>query len=257
MTFETLLISKQEGFARIQLNRPSALNALNSRVLQELFDALSGLDNDNDVKCSIITGNEKAFAAGADIKEMMEKNGETMYNDDQFAPFYKLRTIKKPVIAAVSGFALGGGCELVMACDIVIASENAKFGQPEINLGVIPGMGGSQRLTRAVGKVRAMELLLTGEMFTADEALRWGLINKVVPNEFLQDEATALALKIASKPLMAIIASKAAVNKADDLSLAEGIAYERRAFADLYDTQDQKEGMRAFVEKRKAVWKNL
>ncbi len=257
MTFETLLITKQDGFARIQLNRPNALNALNSRVLQELYDALSGLDNDAEVQCSIITGSEKAFAAGADIKEMMDKTGETMYNDDQFAPFYKLRLIKKPVIAAVSGFALGGGCELVMACDIVIAGENAKFGQPEINLGVIPGMGGSQRLTRAVGKVRAMELLLTGDMFTADEALKWGLINKVVPNEFLQEEAAALAKKIASKPLRAIIASKEAVNKADDLSLAEGLSYERRAFADLYDTHDQKEGMKAFVEKRKAVWKNM
>ncbi|MFA5833764.1 MAG: enoyl-CoA hydratase-related protein [Bacteroidota bacterium] len=256
MAYETLLISKQDGFALIQINRPQALNALNSQVLRELFEALSALDNDSDVKCSVITGNEKAFAAGADIKEMMEKNAEKMFNDNQFEPFYKLRTIKKPMIAAVSGFALGGGCELVMTCDIIIASESAKFGQPEINLGVIPGMGGSQRLTRAVGKYRAMELLLTGDMFSADDALKFGLVNKIVPNEFLLEEAKAFARKIASKPLMAVITSKEMVNKADDLSLEDGIKYERRKFANLYDTEDQKEGMKAFVEKRKAVWKD-
>lgn len=256
MTYETLLLTKHDGFAIIQLNRPQALNALNSQVLKELFDALSVLDNDNDIKCSIITGNEKAFAAGADIKEMMEKNGEQMFNDNQFEPFYKLRTIKKPIIAAVSGFALGGGCELVMACDIIFASESAKFGQPEINLGVIPGMGGSQRLTRAVGKYRAMELLLSGDMFSAEDALKWGLINKIVPNEFLLEEAKSLAKKIATKPLMAIIASKEMVNKAEELSLEEGIKHERRRFADLFDTEDQKEGMKAFVDKRKAQWKN-
>lgn len=256
MTYETLLISKQDGFALIQLNRPQALNALNSQVLRELYDVLHELDSDNDVRCSVITGNEKAFAAGADIKEMMEKNAERMFNDNQFEPFTKLRTIKKPMIAAVSGFALGGGCELVMACDMIIASESAKFGQPEINLGVIPGMGGSQRITRALGKYRAMELLLTGDMFSADEAMKWGLINKVVPNEFLLEEAKALAKKIASKPMLAAIANKAMVNAADDLSLTDGIAFERRRFADLYDSEDQKEGMKAFVEKRKASWKN-
>ena len=179
-----------------------------------------------------------------------------MFGDNQFEAFHKLRTIKKPMIAAVSGFALGGGCELVMACDMIIASETAKFGQPEINLGVIPGMGGSQRLTRAVGKYKAMELLLTGEMFSAEEALKWGLINKIVPNEFLLEEAKSLAKKISGKPLQAVIASKEMVNKADDLSLDDGIKYERRRFADLYDTEDQKEGMKAFVEKRKAIWKD-
>lgn len=256
MTYETLIITKENGYALIQLNRPQALNALNSLVLNELYDALSILDGENDVKCSIITGNEKAFAAGADIKEMMEKNAEKMFNDNQFEPFYNLRKIKKPVIAAVSGFALGGGCELVMACDIIFASESAKFGQPEINLGVIPGMGGSQRLTRAVGKYRAMELLLTGDMFSAEEALKFGLINKIVPNEFLLEEAKTFAKKIASKPLMAVIASKEMVNAGAELSLGEGIKHERRRFADLYDTEDQKEGMKAFVEKRKAVWRD-
>lgn len=256
MTFETLLISKQDGFALIQLNRPQALNALNSQVLRELYDALSALDADNEVRCSVITGSEKAFAAGADIKEMMEKDATRMFGDNQFEPFTKLRTIKKPIIAAVSGFALGGGCELVMGCDIIIAAESAKFGQPEINLGVIPGMGGSQRITRALGKYRAMELLLTGDMFSAEEGLKWGLVNKVVPNEFLLEEAKAMAKKIASKPMLAAIANKAMVNAADDLSLTDGIAAERKAFAALYDSEDQKEGMKAFVEKRKAIWKN-
>ncbi len=256
MTFETLLLTKEQGYALIQINRPQALNALNSQVLKELYDVLSALDNDNDVKCSIITGNEKAFAAGADIKEMADKNAEQMFTDNQFEPFYKLRSIRKPIIAAVNGFALGGGCELVMACDMIIASETAKFGQPEINLGVIPGMGGSQRLTRAVGKYKAMELLLTGEMFSADEALKWGLVNKVVPGEFLIEEAKSLAKKIASKPMIAVIASKEVVNKANDLFLREGLDYERKKFAELFDTEDQKEGMKAFIEKRKAVWKN-
>lgn len=253
---ETIIVTKEQGYAVIQINRPQALNALNSHVLRELYEALYELDRDPAVSCSIITGNEKAFAAGADIKEMMEKDSERMYRDNQFEPFYKLRGVKKPMIAAVSGFALGGGCELVMACDIILAAESAKFGQPEINLGVVPGMGGSQRLTRAVGKYRAMELLLTGDMFTADDALKIGLVNKVLPNEFLLEEARTLAKKIASKPLAAVIATKELVNKSDDLSLEEGLVHERRVFADLFDTEDQKEGMKAFTEKRKAVWKN-
>jgi len=256
MLDETLLITKQDGYALIQINRPQALNALNSQVLKELYKVLSVLDNDNDVKCSIITGNEKAFAAGADIKEMADKSGEQMFSDNQFEPFYKLRSIRKPIIAAVNGFALGGGCELVMACDMIIASETAKFGQPEINLGVIPGMGGSQRLTRAVGKYKAMELLLTGDMFSAEDAMKWGLVNKVVPSEFLIEEAKSLAKKIANKPLIAVISSKEVVNKANDLFLRDGLEYERKKFAELFDTEDQKEGMKAFIEKRKAVWKN-
>ncbi len=257
MAYETLLISKQDGYALIRLNRPQALKALNSQVLRELYEALAALDADSEVRCTVITGSEKAFAAGADIKEMMEKDAERMFNDNQFEPFSKLRTIRKPVIAAVSGFALGGGCELVMACDMIIAAESAKFGQPEINLGVIPGMGGSQRITRAMGKYRAMELLLTGDMFSAEEALKWGLVNKVVPNEFLLEEATAMAKKIASKPMLAAMANKAMVNAADELLLSDGISAERKAFAALFDTADQKEGMQAFVEKRKPIWKNM
>lgn len=253
---ETLIVTKEKGYAVIRINRPQALNALNAQVLRELYDALYELDRDPAVACSIITGSEKAFAAGADIKEMMEKDSERMFHDNQFEPFYKIRSVKKPMIAAVSGFALGGGCELVMACDIVLAAESAKFGQPEINLGVVPGMGGSQRLTRAVGKYRAMELLLTGDPFTAEEAMKLGLVNKVIPNEFLLEEARSLAAKIASKPLLAVIATKELVNASDDLSLAEGIVHERKVFASLFSTEDQKEGMNAFVEKRKAVWKN-
>lgn len=256
MAYQTLLITKESGFALIQLNRPQQLNALNSEVLRELFSALTECDSDSDVRCSIITGNEKAFAAGADIKEMATKNAEQMFTDNQFEPFYKLRTIRKPIIAAVNGFALGGGCELVMACDIIIAGETAKFGQPEITLGVIPGMGGTQRLTRAVGKYKAMELLLTGEMFSAEDALKWGLVNKVVPAEFVVEEAKALAKKIAGKPSVAVQFAKECVNGTDELSLSEALQYERRKFADLFDTEDQKEGMTAFIEKRKAVWKN-
>ncbi len=256
MAYETLLLTKENGYTLIQINRPQALNALNSQVLKDIYNALFEIDHDDEMKCSILTGNEKAFAAGADIKEMADKNGKQMFNDNQFESFHKIRSIKKPIIAAVNGFALGGGCELVMACDMIIASETAKFGQPEINLGVIPGMGGSQRLTRAVGKYRAMEILLTGDMFSAEEALKWGLINKIVPNEFLIEEAKSLAKKIAGKPLIAVQTAKEVVNKADDLSLREGLEYERRKFADLFDTEDQKEGMKAFVEKRKAVWKN-
>ncbi|MDP1676867.1 MAG: enoyl-CoA hydratase-related protein [Bacteroidota bacterium] len=256
MAYETLILTKENGYALIQINRSQALNALNSQVLTDIYNALFEIDHEDEFKCSIITGNEKAFAAGADIKEMADKNGKQMFNDNQFESFYKIRSIKKPIIAAVNGFALGGGCELVMACDMIIASETAKFGQPEINLGVIPGMGGSQRLTRAVGKYRAMELLLTGDMFSAEDALKWGLINKVVPSEFLIEEAKSLAKKIASKPMMAIRTAKEMINKADDLSLHEGLEYERKKFADLFDTEDQKEGMKAFVEKRKAVWKD-
>jgi enoyl-CoA hydratase/carnithine racemase len=256
MAYETLLLTKENGYALIQINRPQVLNALNSQVLKDIYNALFEMDHDDEMKCSIITGNEKAFAAGADIKEMADKNGKQMFSDNQFDSFYKIRSIKKPIIAAVNGFALGGGCELVMACDIIIASETAKFGQPEINLGVIPGMGGSQRLTRAVGKYRAMEILLTGDMFSAEDALKWGLINKVVPSEFLIEEAKLLAKKIAGKPLIAVQTAKEVINKANELSLHEGLDYERKKFAELFDTEDQKEGMKAFVEKRKPVWKN-
>lgn len=255
MAYETLITTKQEGFALIHINRPQALNALNSRVLEELYEALFDVDHDDTMHCSIITGNEKAFAAGADIKEMAEKTEKQMERDNQFAPFDHLRKIKKPIIAAVNGFALGGGCELVMACDIIIASETAKFGQPEINLGVIPGMGGTQRLTRAVGKYKAMELILVGDMFSADEALKWGLVNKVVPSEFLLEEAMSLAKKIASKAPIAVQAAKEMITKSFNLTLDEALEAERRKFNSLFATEDQKEGMKAFIEKRKPVWK--
>ncbi|MEW5798222.1 MAG: enoyl-CoA hydratase-related protein [Bacteroidota bacterium] len=255
MAFETLVVTKQNGFALIQINRPQALNALNSQVLRELYEALFDIDHDDTLYCSVITGNEKAFAAGADIKEMADKSEKQMAQENQFAPFDHLRKIKKPIIAAVNGFALGGGCELVMACDIIIASETAKFGQPEVNLGVIPGMGGTQRLTRAVGKYKAMELILTGDMFSADDALKWGLVNKVVPSEFLLEEAKSLAKKIAEKAPVAVQAAKEMINKAANLPLDESLDVERHKFNSLFATEDQKEGMKAFIEKRKPVWK--
>ena len=255
MSFQTIIVTKQEGFVLIQLNRPQALNALNSQMLKELHEALVEIDNDNSMKCSIITGNGKAFAAGADIKEMADKSEAQMAKGNQFAPFDQIRKIKKPIIAAVNGFALGGGCELVMACDIIFASETAKFGQPEINLGVIPGMGGTQRLTRAVGKYRAMELMLVGEMFSAEDAFRWGLVNRVVHPEKLLEEAELLAKKIASKPPLALQALKASIKKSFNAHLDEGFEFERQSFNSLFATADQKEGMKAFMEKRKAEWK--
>lgn len=255
MPFQTILTSQEDGFAFIQLNRTQALNALNAQMLKELHEALMEIDNDESMRCSIITGSEKAFAAGADIKEMADKSEEQIAKDNQFAPFDEIRKIKKPIIAAVNGFALGGGCELAMACDIIIASETAKFGQPEINLGVIPGMGGTQRLTRAVGKYRAMELMLVGEMFSAEEAFQWGLVNRVVHSEKLLEEAQALAKKIASKPPLAVQALKASIVKSFNASLDDGLTFERQKFNSLFSTRDQKEGMKAFIEKRKAEWK--
>lgn len=252
---ETLLVTKESGFTVIQFNRPQQLNALTSLVLKELYEALFEIDHDDTMHCSIITGNEKAFAAGADIKEMADKSDKQMTQDDQFAPFDHLRKMKKPIIAAVSGFALGGGCELAMACDIIIASETAKFGQPEVNLGVIPGMGGTQRLTRAVGKYKAMELILTGDMLGAEEALKWGLVNRVVPSEFLLEEAKSLAKKIAGKAPIAVQAAKEMIIKALNVPLDDGLDEEREKFNSLFATQDQKEGMKAFIEKRKPVWK--
>ncbi len=256
MSHQTLIITKHDGYAIIQINRPQALNALNTLVLNELYEALFEIDHDDAIGCSILTGNEKAFAAGADIKEMVDKSEKQMVKDNQFAPFDHLRKIKKPIIAAVGGFALGGGCELVMSCDIIIASDTAKFGQPEINLGVIPGMGGTQRLTKAVGKYRAMELILMGEMFTADEAQQWGLINKVVPAEHLLNEAKIIAKKIASKPKMAVQAVKEMILKSYNAHLDDSLDFERQRFNSLFATEDQKEGMKAFIEKRKPEWKN-
>lgn len=250
-----IIVTKQDGYAIAQFNRPDVLNALNMKLMEELVETLEALDKDDGVRCIILTGNEKAFAAGADIKEMADASAVEMLTRDQFARWDRIRKIKKPIIAAVSGFALGGGCELVMTCDMVIASETAKFGQPEINIGVMPGAGGTQRLTRAVGKVKSMEMVLTGRMISADEALRWGLINKVVPVEYYLEEAKAWAKEIASKPPVAVKAAKESVLKSFDTTIEGGLEFERKNFYLLFASEDQKEGMNAFAEKRKPEWK--
>ncbi len=256
MPYTHLLLTKDpSGYAVLQFNRPEVLNALNMKLMEELVDAFEALDKDPDVRCIILTGNEKAFAAGADIKEMAEATSVDMLVRDQFARWDRIRKIKKPIIAAVSGFALGGGCELMMSCDIVIASETARIGQPEINIGVIPGAGGTQRLTRAVGKVKAMEMVLTGAMISAQDALQWGLVNKVVPIEYFFEEAKNLAKEIAGKPPLAVKMAKEAVLKSFDTTIEGGLEFERKNFYLLFSSEDQKEGMKAFVEKRKAQWK--
>jgi enoyl-CoA hydratase len=252
---EPLIITRDGGAVLVRMNRPEVLNALSSKVMADLSDALKPLDRDPSVGCIVLTGTEKAFAAGADIKEMANKPYMDMFHEDFFAgweEFYRLRT---PKIAAVSGFALGGGCELAMMCDIVYASRSAKFGQPEIKLGVIPGMGGSQRLTRLIGKSKAMDMILTGRMMDAEEAERSGLVARVFDNEQLVDEAMKAAKTIASYGKAATIAAREAVERADEVSLREGLLYERRTFHALFATEDQKEGMAAFIEKRPANFK--
>ncbi|MBS3914991.1 MAG: enoyl-CoA hydratase/isomerase family protein [Bacteroidetes bacterium] len=240
--------------ALLRLNRPKELNALNLGLMGEIRDALGILDNDEEVRVIILTGNDRAFAAGADIKQMAGKGAIDMLKIDQFSTWDAIRKTKKPIIAAVSGFALGGGCELCMHCDIIIASETAQFGQPEINIGVMPGAGGTQRLTRAVGKVKAMEMVLTGSFISAQEALQWGLINKVVPVELYLDEALKMAVEIASKSPIAVQLAKESVLKSFDSHLQEGLYFERKNFYMLFATEDQKEGMNAFIEKRKAAF---
>ncbi len=255
MDYQHIIVTKEPGYAVVQLHRPDALNALNIKLMQELVEALETLDADPDVRCVILTGTEKAFAAGADIKEMADASAVEMLVRDQFARWDRIRKIKKPIIAAVSGFALGGGCELAMTCDIIIASETAKFGQPEINIGVMPGAGGTQRLTRAIGKYKAMEMVLTGKMISAEEAREYGLVNKVVPVEYYLQEAKDLAKEIASKPPIAVRLAKEAVLKSFDTTIEGGLEFERKNFYLLFASDDQKEGMKAFVEKRKADWK--
>ena len=255
MSYQYLLVTTEHNVATIQINRPDVLNALNVALMVELVDALEALDKDKNVACIVLTGNERAFAAGADISEMTEVTAMEMLYRDQFARWDRMRKIKKPMIAAVSGFALGGGCELAMICDIIIASETAKFGQPEVNIGVMPGAGGTQRLTRAVGKAIAMEMVLTGRMISADEALRFGLINKVVPVEFYLREAKAWGREIAAKPPVAVRLIKDAILKSFDTTIEGGLEFERKNFYLLFASEDQKEGMQAFVEKRKAEWK--
>ncbi|MFO7247021.1 MAG: enoyl-CoA hydratase-related protein [Thermaerobacter sp.] len=250
-----ILASVDQGVGLIRLNRPQVLNALNAELMSELVDALSRMDEDDDVRCIVITGNERAFAAGADIGEMAEASLVDMYTRDNLSRWDRVRRIKKPIIAAVNGYALGGGCELAMACDMIIAGEGARFGQPEINIGVIPGAGGTQRLTRAIGKAKAMEWILTGRFVSAHEAERAGLVTRVVPDEAVLDEALALAREIASKPPLAVRLAKDAVLAAFDTTIETGLAYERHNFYMLFATEDQREGMRAFLEKRRAQWR--
>ena len=238
----------------IRLNRPKQLNALNGAVMEDLAVAAEGFDRTEMVGAIVITGDERAFAAGADIKEMADASSVDMLLNDRISKWDRLRKVKKPVIAAVSGFCLGGGCELAMACDMIVASETARFGQPEINLGVIPGAGGTQRLTRAVGKALAMEMVLNGRFISADEALRFGLVNRVLPVEQYLAEALKLADEIAERAPLAVRLGKEAVNQAFESFLSDGLADERRAFYFLFSTADQKEGMKAFIEKRKAEW---
>jgi enoyl-CoA hydratase len=253
--YSTILLHSAPPVLTIQLNRPDAMNALNITLMSELVDALEAADRDDAVRAVVLTGNERAFAAGADIKEMAGASAIEMLVRDQFARWDRIRKIKKPLIAAVSGFALGGGCELSMMCDLIVASETARFGQPEINIGVMPGAGGTQRLTRAVGKARAMDMVLTGRMITADEALRFGLVTRVAPVEAFLSEAQSLAREIASKPPLAVRLAKEAVLKSFDTTIEGGLEFERKNFYLLFASEDQTEGMSAFVEKRKPEWK--
>src|SRR6195952_4878975 len=255
-TYETILVERDERVGIITLNRPKALNALNSQVMSEVTSAAIELDNDDDIGAIIITGSAKAFAAGADIKEMSGLSFADAFGADFFAPWAKLAAVRTPTIAAVAGYALGGGCELAMMCDLLIAADTAKFGQPEIKLGVIPGMGGSQRLTRAIGKAKTMDLVLTGRMMDAVEAERAGLVARVVPLASLMEEAMKAAEAMAAMSLPSLMVAKEAVNAAFETSLAEGLRFERRTFHALFATADQKEGMAAFVEKRAAKFKD-
>ena len=248
--YETILVERDERVGIITLNRPKALNALNSQVMSEVTSAAIELDNDDDIGAIIITGSAKAFAAGADIKEMSGLSFADAFGADFFAPWAKLAAVRTPTIAAVAGYALGGGCELAMMCDLLIAADTAKFGQPEIKLGVIPGMGGSQRLTRAVGKAKAMDLILTGRTIDAAEAERSGLVSRVVPADDLLSEAKAVATTISKMSLPSSQMAKEAVNRAFESTLAEGLLYERRLFHSTFATDDQSEGMAAFIEKR-------
>ena len=254
--YETILVEQKGAVTLVTLNRPQALNALNSTVLAELIAAFAAYDADESQRCLVLTGSEKAFAAGADIKEMQAQGFADMYSQNFFAGWEQVTATRKPWIAAVAGYALGGGCEVAMMADFIIAADNAKFGQPEIKLGVTPGMGGSQRLTQAVGKAKAMEMCLTGRMMDAAEAERSGLVARIVPAAALIDEALKVAGSIAALSRPAVLAAKEAVNRAEETTLAEGVRFERRLFHSLFATDDQKEGMRAFVEKREAAFRN-
>ncbi|CUK13360.1 enoyl-CoA hydratase [Shimia thalassica] len=257
MAFETIIVEIEDHIGLIKLNRPDALNALNSQLISELLEALESADANDKVRCIVLTGSDKAFAAGADIKEMSEMSFVDVSNINLFGEVNaRIGAIRKPIIAAVSGYALGGGCELAMACDFIIASESAKFGQPEINLGVIAGIGGSQRLTRFVGKSKSMDMNLTGRFMDSAEAERSGLVSRVVPNKKLMDEAMGAAQKIAEKSLITARTAKEAVNRSFETTLEEGLLFEQRLFHSLFATEDQKEGMAAFIEKRQAQFRD-
>jgi enoyl-CoA hydratase len=255
MEFIKVTEQKEPFIALIELNRPKELNALNKQLMEEVRDALQALDKNDQVRVIIITGNEQAFAAGADIKQMADKSAIDMLLIDQFSTWDQIQKTKKPIIAAVSGFALGGGCEFAMTCDMIIASETARFGQPEIKIGTIPGAGGTQRLTRAIGKAKSMELILTGRFLSAEEAHFYGLVNKVVPKEMYMHEALQLAKEIAQLSPVAVQLAKEAVNRSFETHLDEGLAFERKNFYLTFASEDQKEGMKAFVVKRKADFK--
>ena len=255
MPYELILTERHGRVGLITLNRPQAMNALNNQLLRELMDALDAFDQNDTIGAMVITGNEKAFAAGADIKEMAGKSMQQMMDMGHIAVFDRIRTIRKPVIAAISGWALGGGCEIALSCDMIVASESATFGQPEINIGVIPGAGGTQRLARAVGKTIAMEMILNDRRLTAREAYQLGMVNRVVPVESYLDEALKLAEEIAGRAPVAVRAAKKMINQAFEHTLSEGLAAEKQEFYNLFATEDQKEGMQAFTEKRKPEWK--
>ncbi len=255
MEFIKVTKAYEKHIALIQLNRPKELNALNLQLMGEVRDALKELDQDDEVRVIIITGNERAFAAGADIKQMAGKGTVDMWKIDQFSTWDQINKTRKPIIAAVSGFALGGGCEFAMTCDMIVASETAQFGQPEIKIGVMPGAGGTQRLTKALGKAKAMELVLTGKFIGAEEALGYGLINKVVPVELYMQETVKLAKEIAAMSPIAVQMAKESVKRSFEVPLEEGLHFERKNFYMLFSAEDQKEGMNAFIEKRKPDFK--
>ena len=257
MAYETIIVEVEDHIAKVTLNRPDALNAINDQLMTELAEAMTAAQGDSMVRCIVLTGSEKAFAAGADIAMMKDKTYVEVFTEDLFGPeIDAINRVRKPIIAAVSGYALGGGCELAMMCDFIIASETAKFGQPEVNLGVMAGIGGTQRLTHAVGKAKAMDMNLTGRFMDAAEAERSGLVSRVVPPKKLMEEAMTAAHKIAEKSMISTMAIKEAVNKSFEVPLHEGLVFERRVFHSLFATEDQKEGMEAFLEKRTAQFRD-